>query len=109
MSVSEALFLLLETPSRPLHLGALAVFEPPPDAPDAPARRLFETLLTHGEVAEVLRRRPARPLRGLGYPCWSRADEVDLGYHVRHAAVPGSGSPAELLSLVSRIHSIPLD
>lgn len=109
MSVSEALFMLLETPSRPLHLGALALFEPPPDATDAHARRMVEALLTHGEVAEVLRRRPRRPAHGLGYPSWSRVRKVDLAYHVRHAAVPGSGSRTDLLSLVSQIHSIPLD
>ncbi|MFF0283002.1 wax ester/triacylglycerol synthase family O-acyltransferase [Rhodococcus aetherivorans] len=109
MSLPEALFVLLETSSRPLHLGALALFEPPPDAGDDHARRMYETLLAHDEVADPLRRRPVRTLRGAGYPWWSRPEDVDLRFHVRHTAVPGSGSMADLLALVSRIHGSPLD
>lgn len=109
MSLPEALFVLLETPSRPLHLGALVLFEPPPEAGDDHARRMYEILLTHDEVADPLRRRPVRTLRGAGYPLWSRPGNIDLGFHVRHTAVPGSGSMTDLLALVSRIHGSPLD
>lgn len=108
MSLPEALFVLLETPSRPMHLGALALFDPPPDAEENAARRLIEQMCAGADVAEALRRRPIRPVRGAGYPWWIRVGQIDLGYHVRHAAVPGSGSMADLLALVSQIHEIPL-
>ncbi|MFD7010367.1 wax ester/triacylglycerol synthase domain-containing protein [Rhodococcus jostii] len=59
------------------------------------------------EAAELFRKRPVHRLHG--YPWWRLEKHVDLGYHVRHTAVPGDGTMTELLSLVSQMHSMPLD
>ncbi len=106
MSPVEALFVLLETASHPLHTAALAVFTPPADQRDGHARRMVETLRSHTDVAELFRRRPHR--LG-GYPWWTCDDEVDLDYHVQHLAVPAPGTTAELLTVVAGLHEIPLD
>lgn len=106
MSPVEAVFVLLETASHPLHTAALAVFTPPADQHGNHARRMVETLRTHTEAAELFRRRPRRVS---GYPCWTCVDEVDLEYHVQHLAVPAPGTTVELLTVVAGLHETPLD
>ncbi|AWK75568.1 wax ester/triacylglycerol synthase family O-acyltransferase [Rhodococcus oxybenzonivorans] len=109
MSPMEALFVLFETPSHPLHVGALELFDPPAEAGVDHARTMFEALTSQEESSQLFRKRAIRPLRGVGYPWWSVDDRLDLGYHVRHSAVPGAGRMDDLLSLVSQMHGIPLD
>ncbi|RZL81098.1 MAG: wax ester/triacylglycerol synthase family O-acyltransferase [Rhodococcus sp. (in: high G+C Gram-positive bacteria)] len=109
MSPTEAMFVLFETPSHPMHVGALELFEPPREAGPGHARAMFEALMSHEAASDVFRRRAVRPLRGASYPWWSFDERVDLGYHVRHTAVPGRGRMEDLLSLVSQMHGMPLD
>ncbi|MFZ2177371.1 MAG: wax ester/triacylglycerol synthase family O-acyltransferase [Rhodococcus sp. (in: high G+C Gram-positive bacteria)] len=109
MSPSETVFVLLETPSHPMHVGALQLFEPPENVGSDHARLMYEDLVSHEEVAELFRRLPVRPFRGASYPWWSHEESVDLEYHVRHTAVPGLGRMEDLLALVSQIHGMPLD
>ena len=108
MSPTEAMFVLFESPSHPMHVATLTLFDPPDGtAPDAHASDMVERLRAHTEAGELFRKRPVRRLHG--YPWWRLEKHVDLGYHVRHTAVPGDGTMAELLSLVSQMHSMPLD
>ncbi|MCQ4118600.1 wax ester/triacylglycerol synthase family O-acyltransferase [Rhodococcus tibetensis] len=108
MSPTEAMFVLFESPSHPMHVATLTLFEPQTGtAPGAHAADMVERLRAHTEVSELFRKRPIRLLHG--YPWWRSQDEVDLEYHVRHTAVPGAGTMADLLSLVSQMHSMPLD
>ena len=108
MRPTEAMFVLFESPSHPMHVATLTLFDPPPGtAPGAHAAEMVERLRAHTEVAELFRKLPSRPLHG--YPWWRFEKHIDLGYHVRHTAVPGDGTMAELLSLVSQMHSMPLD
>ena len=108
MSPTEAMFLLFESPSHPMHVATLTLFDPPKDtASGAHAADMVERLHANTEASELFRKWPIRPLHG--YPWWRSERVVDLGYHVRHSAVPGDGTMAELLRLVSQMHSIPLD
>src|ERR1041385_2843474 len=45
----------------------------------------------------------------LDRPVWIEDEHLDLDYHMRHAAVPAPGSPAELEPLIARLHAQPLD
>ncbi|TQC42260.1 wax ester/triacylglycerol synthase family O-acyltransferase [Rhodococcus sp. WS4] len=108
MSPTEAMFVLFESPSHPMHVATLTLFDPPTGtAPGAHAADMVGNLRAHTEAAELFRKRPFHPLHG--YPWWRLENHIDLGYHVRHTAVPGDGEMADLLSLVSQMHSMPLD
>src|SRR3546814_13360701 len=42
-------------------------------------------------------------------PAWEEAKNIDIDYHLRHAALPYPGGERELGVLVARLHSHPLD
>ena len=54
-------------------------------------------------------RRLKGPLSRSPIPTWIEDDEIDLEYHVRHAALPWPGGERELGELVGRLHSTPVD
>ncbi|QHE69802.1 Wax ester synthase/acyl-CoA:diacylglycerol acyltransferase [Rhodococcus sp. WAY2] len=108
MGMTEAMFVLFESPSHPMHVATLTLFEPPSGTvPGAHAADMVGSLRAHAEISELFRKRPVRLMHG--YPWWRVDEEVDLDYHVRHTAVPGGGTMTDLLSLVSQMHSMPLD
>ncbi|WP_197321608.1 wax ester/triacylglycerol synthase family O-acyltransferase [Saccharomonospora sp. NB11] len=109
MPVTDSMFLALDTREHPMHVGGLALFTPPPDAGDDHLRLLREDLLRHSPVRDVFRLRPATPLHSLGYLAWTEDTDLDLDYHFRHSALPQPGRIRELLEVVSRWHSTPLD
>ena len=54
------------------------------------------------------RRLEPTPL-GIDHPAWVIEDNLDLDYHVRHAALPKPGGMEELRALIARLHAVPLD
>ena len=51
-----------------------------------------------------------RPVPGhLANPVWVDDPDFDLAYHIRRSALPAPGTEAQLLDLVSRLTSRPLD
>ena len=73
----------------------------------------FEELLIHVEsrlalVPRFRQRVQATPLQ-LTNPVWADDQRFDLEWHVRHVALPRPGSDAQLLELVGRVMSTPLD
>jgi diacylglycerol O-acyltransferase len=42
-------------------------------------------------------------------PVWIEDDDIDLEYHVRHAALPWPGGERELGELIGRLQSTPID
>jgi WS/DGAT/MGAT family acyltransferase len=107
LGVLDALFLHLETPATPMHVGALHLL-------DAPARRgdLFAAIRRH--LAERLPAAPvfARRLQTLPLsfadPVWVDC-RVDLDHHLQRLRLPAPGTQRELEALVSRLHAQPLD
>ncbi|WP_028661557.1 WS/DGAT/MGAT family O-acyltransferase [Saccharomonospora saliphila] len=109
MSVTDSVFLAVETREHPMHVGGLELFTPPADAgPDYP-RDLRAALLRHTDARPVFRRHPANPVSTRGYVAWAEDTELELDYHFRHSALPGPGRVRELLEVTSRWHSTPLD
>ncbi|MFC9790833.1 wax ester/triacylglycerol synthase family O-acyltransferase [Rhodococcus sp. NPDC127528] len=109
MSPADSMFLLGESREHPMHVGGLAVFEPPEDADARDVRAMLDAALARGEVAPLLCRRAARSVTSLGQWGWESDTEVDLGHHVRHSALAAPGGIAELMDLVSRLHAGLLD
>jgi diacylglycerol O-acyltransferase / wax synthase len=107
LSALDASFLYLEGPTAVLHVGSVAVFEPPD--------RGFEydqmVALVSARIAYVPRyRQRVRTVPGrLGNPVWVDDANFDLGYHVRRSALPSPGTDQQLAELVARLQSRALD
>jgi WS/DGAT/MGAT family acyltransferase len=108
LSGLDALFLHLETPETPMHVGALHLLAPPADARSfvAAVRRHVAGRL---HLSPVFTRRLAWLPLALANPVWVRADAVDLSRHVRLLRLPAPGSFAQLEATVARLHARPLE
>ena len=104
----DAMFLLSEGRERPMHVGGLQLFRPPPDAGPRYPAELYRDSLDH-DVMPRLRRRPRRTMLGLGPWVWEEDEHLDIEYHLRHSALPNPGRVRELLALTSRLHGTLLD
>ncbi len=100
-------FLYLEGRTTPMHVGGLAVFEPPSEGFDYDR---FVDLIEQ-RIALVPRyRQKVRSIPGhLANPVWVDDTDFDLGYHVRRSALPRPGSDEQLRELVARVQSRALD
>ncbi|HEU5269070.1 MAG TPA: wax ester/triacylglycerol synthase family O-acyltransferase [Jatrophihabitans sp.] len=100
-------FLYLEGPTTPMHVGGLAVFEPPAEGFDY---ERFAELVEHRLSLVPRYRQKIKSVPGhLASPVWVDDPEFDLGYHVRRSALPRPGSDDQLRELVARVQSRPLD
>ena len=84
MSPQDASFLHIEGSNTPMHIGGVSIFE----GPAPPFERLEE--MVAGKLASVPRyRQKVRfvPL-ALGRPVWVDDPHFNLGYHLRHSALP---------------------
>lgn len=106
LSPVDAAFLLLEQRHQPLHVGALNLYVPPPDAPPDFAARLVNRLRAGAEALPPFNR---RLVTRLGVKYWEEAEDFDMAQHLVHLALPKPGRIRELLAMVSRIHSAHLD
>ena len=105
MSPLDASFLHVESDSNPMHIGSVAIFEGP-----APEYGEFADLVA-GKLPLVPRyRQKVRfvPL-GIGRPLWVDDPHFNLGYHLRHTALPPPGGDRELRNLVGRLMAQQLD
>jgi WS/DGAT/MGAT family acyltransferase len=88
-----------------MHIGGVLTFEGPPPP--------FEDFLDHirGRLHLVPRYRQklAEPPLETGHPLWVDDPNFNIEFHVRHTALPSPGSEEQLLRMVGRIHSQPLD
>ena len=106
LSPIDVAFLRLERRHQPLHVGALALFSPPPGSTPDFAAQLAERL-NQSQLARPPFDR--RPLSRFGMFYWEDDPHFDLAHHFVHMALPKPGRIRELLAMVSRVHSAHLD
>jgi diacylglycerol O-acyltransferase len=101
----DASFLYLDEPGTPLHVGGVLVLEFPPGGLEALAA------LVEARLPLVPRyRQRVLPVPGhLADPVWADDAGFDPAYHIRRSALPRPGADRQLLDLVSRVTSQPLD
>ena len=108
LSLLDALFLYLETPATPMHVGSVTIFQP-----EAPRDGHFARFRAHTaarlDLLPSYRRRLEKTPLGIDHPAWVIEEKLDLDYHIRHAALPEPGGMKELRTLIGQLHSIPLD
>jgi WS/DGAT/MGAT family acyltransferase len=105
LSYLDATFLYIEDRTAHMHVGAIAVFEGP-----APAYQAFVDLIASRlhRVPRYRQRLAFVPFEA-GRPVWVDDADFDIGYHVRHAALPAPGGQDELEKLSGWLFSQRLD
>ncbi|HRD83872.1 MAG TPA: wax ester/triacylglycerol synthase family O-acyltransferase [Rubrivivax sp.] len=109
MNVLDAGLLMMESPETPMHIGGVQVLKPPAGARRDHVRKLRDRMMQFPADGAPFNYRLARTGGRLGLPAWEVLDHVDLEEHVFHHALPYPGGERELLALVSRLNSGPLD
>jgi diacylglycerol O-acyltransferase / wax synthase len=104
----DALFLELESPEMPMHVGSLNIYELPAGFRGSFAAHLRKHMRSRLPIAPVLRRRLWRMPLNLANPAWVDADP-DLAYHVKLHRLPAGSGREALESLVGELHSQLLD
>jgi WS/DGAT/MGAT family acyltransferase len=106
----DASFLYFETPNQPMHIGALAVYDPS-TAPGGFVRfkDILGTIESRLHLARTFRQRVVRVPLDLDHPYWVNDADFDLEFHVRHIALPQPGDWRQLCIQTARLHSRPLD
>src|SRR5271169_2167827 len=98
LSALDASFIYQETPETPMHVGSLTIFA-----------RFRDQTAARLELLPSYRRRLQMTPLGIDHPVWVDDDDVDLDYHIQHAALPKPGTMDQLRAQVARLHAIPLD
>ena len=105
LSSIDAAFLSHETSTSHMHVGAILIFE------GAPPK--YEDLLDHVSsrlhLVPRFRQKLAFPPFASGRPFWIDDPSFNLGYHLRHSALPSPGSRGQLRNMVARVFSQQLD
>ncbi len=112
LTAADAVFLRIETPHEPQHVGSLSVIEGTP-LRDPDGRIRFDELKAH--VDRRLHRVPRMRQRVMevpynqARPVWVDDDHFDIDHHVRLTALPRPGDDDQLATLMGRLQSLPLD
>ncbi len=101
----DASFLYLEESATPMHVGGVLVLETPPGGLDA----LEALVAARLALVPRYRQRVVEVPGHLADPVWVDDRDFDLAYHLRRSGLPRPGTEAQLLDLVSRLASRPLD
>ena len=109
MNGLDALFLYLESPETPMHVGSMHLFELPAGWRGDFAAAVRLHLAQRLELADVLTRRLAPMPLGVANPAWVRASGIDLDHHVRRLRLPPPGTLAQFHDLVGSLHARLLD
>lgn len=98
----------VESRETPMQTASLNVFKIPDGAPPDYVRQLFATLSSYPVIAAPFSYRLGKKGRT---PVWEILDEreIDIGYHVRRAALPQPGDDHDLAALAATLHSQQLD
>ena len=101
----DAAFLLQEGPTSYAHVGGVVVVEgPPPDIGEL--RSQIEGRL---DLVPRYRQRFAHTPLDRARPVWVDDTRFDIGYHVRHSALPRPGDREQFRTAVANAFSQPLD
>ncbi len=112
LSPLDALFVHLESPRTPLHLGSVAVFDGVPlTRPDGVLRleELRRVLAGRLELVPKLRQVVRPGWIGQAPPVWQDDPHFDITYHVRAVALPAPGTEEQLAELAADLFAVPLD
>jgi diacylglycerol O-acyltransferase len=105
----DTAWLFTESRATPNHVGGLLQFRLPENAPRDFLLKMVAEFRTHRTFVAPWNQRLKIPFLKNPLPSWVVDNDIDLEYHVRHAALPWPGGERELGELVGRLHSTPID
>ncbi len=107
LSPLDVSFLYMESATTPMHVGGLAVFDPPEEGFDYEClvRLISQRLALVPRYRQKVRFIPGR----IANPVWIDDENFDVTYHVRRSALPKPGNDAQLRELVGRLQGRRLD
>ena len=105
LTVKDARWLNLETPSRPMHTLKIAVLKPPPGAG---YEELIASARDRVQLVPTLRWRLAFGPGRIGRPYWAEDERFDLDRHLVRMRIAAPGGRRELCELVGRAAEAPL-
>lgn len=108
LSGLDSLFLHLETPATPMHVGAVHLLERPRRGGDY-LLRVRRHVARRMHLSPVFTRQLAHMPLDFANPVWVRAEQVDLERHVVRVTLPAPGTLAQFEAAVARLHAQPLD
>lgn len=109
LSGLDAMFLHVESPEMPMHIGSLNVLDLPQGYSGDFYEDARQTIAARLHLAEVFTRKLALMPFDLSDPVWIEDEDIDIDYHVRHITLPKPGSNRQLQQYVARLHSTLLD
>jgi WS/DGAT/MGAT family acyltransferase len=110
LSGVDSLFLYQETPSQPMHVGTLSLFDPSTASGGLVRfKRIIRTLQERAHLAPYLRERLFEVPLNADFPYWVRDGSFDPEFHIRHIALPAPGDWRQLCIQVARLYARPLD
>lgn len=104
LSALDALFLHLETPDMPMHVGSLSLLEKPKNCRGSFYPRIRRHIESRMHMAPLFSRRLAFMPFDLANPIWLENTEVDLDDHMEHVMLPKPGTQAQLEAMVAKLH-----
>jgi diacylglycerol O-acyltransferase len=105
MSPMDASFLHVENEVNHMHIASIAIFEGPAPAQSEIVKMVASKLHLVPRYRQVVRFVPLE----LERPVWVDDAHFNIGYHVRHTALPSPGSDEQLRNLVGRVMAQQLD
>ena len=105
LTAVDASFLVQEGSNSHMHIGAVIIV----DGAAPPFQGFIEQIQSRLHLVPRYRQKLAYPPGETGRPLWVDDPTFNIGYHVRHTALPAPGTEHQLLELASRIASQQLD
>jgi WS/DGAT/MGAT family acyltransferase len=110
LGYTDSIFITLETPTTPQHIGFLGVYDPS-TTKDGIVR--FKEVLANFDrrlhTLPTFRMRVEQVPGRLDRPYWVEDADFDVEYHIRHLALPKPGDWRQLCIQVARLHARSLD
>lgn len=109
LSALDALFLHLETPETPMHVGSLILLDTPAGQRGKLAASIRKHIADRLHLAPLFTRKLQFMPFDLANPVWLDAGELDMKYHVQVKKLPKPGTRAQLEAMVAKLHEGTLD
>jgi diacylglycerol O-acyltransferase len=109
LSAEDAVFLSMETPELPSHVGGLAFLEPTENSPEAFAERFVDFVRERLTLCERFTWKLQEVPFGLDRPYWIETKNFDVSDHVQRVAVPAPGGAREIAEIAGLLFERPID
>jgi diacylglycerol O-acyltransferase / wax synthase len=109
LSALDALFLQLETPEVPAHVGSVSLLQKPEGHRGSFYKHVRKHIESRLYLAPLFSRRLAFMPLDLANPIWLSGTKVNLDDHITHVVLPKPGTQEQLDAAVAKLHEGMMD